>query len=207
MRKLWFVLLLVTSMAIAQVPIGALKYQSELTREAHYFKGLTAPIPMYAAQIEQESGWRPGITAWDSGRGLSQFMDPTTSTIVKLYPDLGPGQPYNPIWAMRALVRYDDWLSKKVQGDDDCETAGAALTSYNAGLGYTQQAQKKSAQPGVWFGVTELVHTRQSPKNFEYSRKYPHWILFKRQTKYKQWGRVTCDRGEQSAEQSSSDKG
>ena len=68
---------LIALAATAQIPSAAVKYRPDLTREAHFIFGLDAPIPTLAAQIEQESGWRPGITAWDNGRGLAQFMDPT----------------------------------------------------------------------------------------------------------------------------------
>lgn len=185
--------LLCAAVALAAPPQAALKYRSQLTREAQFVYGLNAPVPMFAAQIEQESGWRPGITAWDNGRGLAQFMDPTADTVVKLYPELGRPEPYNPAWAMRALVRYDEWIFARVKGVDECHKWAAALKSYNAGLGYVQQAQRTSAQPGIWFGVTEFVPTRQSPKNFEHSRLYPRWILLKRQPSYVGWGRYTCE--------------
>lgn len=190
----WWVLaatLLATS-ALAQ-PAASLRYRAQLTREAHFVHGLDAPVPMFAAQIEQESGWRPGVTAWDNGRGLAQFMDATSATIVQLYPELGTPQPYDAAWAMRALVRYDAWLYRRVKGDTECDRWAAALKSYNAGLGYVQQAQRASSAPGVWFGVTEYAPTRQSAKNFEYSRMYPRWILLKRQAKYAHWGAVQCE--------------
>ena len=110
-----------------------------------------------------------------------------------MFPELGVPSPYNPTWAIRALVRYDRWLGLKVKGIDDCQRYAAALKGYNAGLGYVQQAQKASAQPGQWFGVTEYVPTRQSAANFEASRMYPRWVLIKRQPNYKGWGTYTCE--------------
>lgn len=180
-------------LAIAAPPPAALKYRAQLTREAQFLYGLSAPIPMFAAQVEQESGWRPGITAWDNGRGLAQFMDPTADTIVRLYPELQAPQPYNAAWALRALVRYDQWLWRQVKGDTVCDHWAGAIKGYNAGVGYVRQAQGKSNQPGVWFGATEFVPTRQSAKNFEYSRLYPRWILLKRQRNYVGWGAYTCE--------------
>lgn len=179
---------LLLSTGYAAAPPAASKYRGILIREAHFAVGLSAPVPMYAGQIEQESGWRPGVTAWDNGRGLAQFMDGTTEQITRLYPELGVSDPYNPVWAIRALIRYDAWLLARVKGVDDCHRYAAALKGYNAGLGYVQQAQKKSPQPEIWFDVTEFVTTRQSPRNFEYSRMYPRWILLKRQPNYTGWG-------------------
>lgn len=192
MKRAILALLVCTATHAAPIPANALKYRGPLTREAHFVYGLNAPVPMFAAQIEQESGWRPGITAWDNGRGLAQFMDSTSETIVRINPELGKPQPYNPEWAIRALTRYDLWISNRVKYANDCEKWGATLKGYNAGLGYVQQAQRKSPKPTIWFGATEYTKTRQTSKNFEYSRMYPRWILITRQPKYMGWGQYTC---------------
>lgn len=167
-------------------------YRSTLVREAQAMYGPDAPVPMFAGQIRQESGWRANVTAWDNGRGLAQFMDGTTRQVTALFPELGPANPYDPRWAMRALVRYDGWIYKRMKGKDACQKWGAALKGYNAGPGYVMQAQAKSADPLTWFGVTEYVPTRQSAQNFEYSRTYPRKILFKHQALYAALGRFMC---------------
>jgi soluble lytic murein transglycosylase-like protein len=179
--------------AHAQDP--SLPYRSMLVREAQAVYGPDAPAPMFAGQIRQESSWRPGVTAWDNGRGMAQFMDGTTKQVSDLFPELGPAAPYDPRWAIRAMVRYDGWIYKRLQGKDPCHRWGAAMKGYNAGPGYVQQAQAKSKYPGIWFGVTEFVPTRQSATNFEYSRTYPHKILFKHQPLYAGLGHVICPFG------------
>lgn len=194
----WFAAAIVIGMfagycvSLFAAPAAALKYRGTLTREAHFVHGLDAPIPMFAAQIEQESGWRPGVTSYDNGKGLAQFTGKSIDWIGELYPELGKSEPYNPTWAIRALVRYDAWLVARVKGIDECHRRAAALKGYNAGLGYVQRAQKASSQPEVWFGITEHVPTRQTPQNFEASRMYPRLILFKRQPGYREWGTYTC---------------
>jgi soluble lytic murein transglycosylase-like protein len=186
--------LIVTSCAApAHAADPSAPYRNTLVREAQAVFGPNAPVPMFAGQIRQESSWRANVTAPDLGRGLAQFMDGTTKQIATMFPELGPADPYDPRWSMRALIRFDGWLYARVKGDTPCEKWGAALKGYNAGLGWSQRAQKASATPGQWFGATEYVNPGQSAKNFEYSRLYPRWILWKHQPLYRDLGRVTCE--------------
>jgi soluble lytic murein transglycosylase-like protein len=182
------VLFAFSTLALAQVPPAALKYRADLTREAHFVFGLGAPIDYLAGQIQQESGWRPGITAWDNGRGLAQFMDPTAQWVSERYQELGKPQPYNPLWAIRAMTRLDAYNLGRVAADTPCDQWGAALKAYNAGLGYVLRAQKQSRAPGKWFGSTEKINAGQSAKNFEYSRQYPRLIIFRHSPRFAQWG-------------------
>lgn len=178
----------------SQVPPAASKYRSVLTREAHFIMGLSAPIDYMAGQIHQESGWRPGVTAVDLGRGLAQFMDPTAEWVAEKY-GLGDPQPYDPLWAIRAMTRLNAHNLERVRADTDCDRWGAALKAYNAGLGYVQRAQKRSEVPGLWFGkyATEWINAGQSAKNFEASRMYPRWVIFKHAPRYVGWGHgVDC---------------
>lgn len=168
------------------------QYAGLLTREAQAVNGLNAPVPAYMAQMRQESECRADVTAADLGRGIEQYMDGTAKQVASMFPELGPPQPYDPRWAIRATVRFDTWLARRVQGKDECHRLGAALKSYNAGLGYVLQAQKASTEPKTWFGITEFVPTRQSTKNFEYSRLYPRWILLKHQLRYVALGHTVC---------------
>lgn len=182
--------LLVASLAFASPAVS--RWAPMMKREAQFIYGLDAPVPMFLGQIHQESGGRDQVTAWDGGMGLTQFMPDTAKQIVRLYPELGPMSPYNPGWAIRAQVRYMNWIHARVQGVNECERWAAGLKAYNAGLGYVQQAQRVSPRPGVWFGTTEYIKTRQSAQNLEYSRTYPRKILFKHQPLYIQFGEGLC---------------
>lgn len=190
-----FVVILMVLSFAAGYAFGAdicTRYAAMVAREAQAVNGINAPVPMYLGQMRQESSCRADVTAWDNGRGLAQFMDGTAKQVSALYPELGPPDPYNPRWAIRALVRYDNWIYGRVKGRDTCHRWAAALKGYNAGPGYVQQAQAKSPDPLTWFGVTEFIPTRQSKENFEYSRTYPHKILFKHQPLYAGLGATVC---------------
>jgi soluble lytic murein transglycosylase-like protein len=179
--------------AATSIPANALKYRADLTREAHFVFGLAAPVDYLAGQIEQESGWRPGITAWDNGRGLAQFMDGTAAWVSQYYPEVGKPQPYNPLWAIRAMVRLDAYNAKRVAAVTDCDRWGAALKGYNAGVGYVLRAQRRAEIPGLWFGkyAAEQINAGQSKENFTYSRLYPRRIIFAHAYKYRAWGQTT----------------
>lgn len=168
------------------------RYRRMVTREAQAIYGMDAPIPALIGLIRQESSCREDVTAWDNGRGLAQFMDATSEHVSRLYPELGAPNPYNPQWAVRAMVRYNDWLFDRVKGNDLCERWAATFKSYNAGLGYVQRAQRQSPTPGVWFNATENINAGQSLANFEHSRRYPRLILFKHQPLYQDWGVTLC---------------
>lgn len=183
--------LLVPLVAVA-APDPSLRHRAALIREAQAVYGLDAPVPMFAGQIQQESGWRADVTAWDHGRGLAQFMDATAKQVSQTFPELGVPAPYNATWAIRAMVRYDGWIYDRVRGATPCDRWAATLKGYNAGPGFVQRAQRKSDKPGVWFGATEFINAGQSQQNFEYSRLYPHKILFKHQPRYASWGKTVC---------------
>ena len=53
-------LLALTSVSQAQsIPRAALEHRSELIRNARAVMGLNAPVSLIAAQIHQESAWKP----------------------------------------------------------------------------------------------------------------------------------------------------
>ena len=172
-------------------PLAARSYRATLVREAQFIYGIGAPVPVFAAQIEQESSWNPNAKSFDGGMGLWQGTGKTPAWVAAQYPDLGPVDNFNPTWAIRALVRLDAYNYLAVQGDTVCDQWGATLKAYNAGLGYVQKAQMLSLHPNTWFGVTENINAGQSAQNFAFSRLYPRRILFDRQPKYATWGDLT----------------
>ncbi len=170
------------------VPPQALAYRARLIREAHAAGGLSAPVPMFAAQLHQESGWRTDARSGVGAVGLAQFMPGTAAWISNLYPaDLKPGVPYDAGWAIRALVMYDYWLNKRVpmfrEGD---ERWAAALASYNAGLGWIKREQKLASNPTLYFNSVDQVCLRAQTACIE-TRSYPERILHVLRPLYVDW--------------------
>ena len=121
----WLLILLVSSCQPAHaagIPHAAEQYRRTLVRAAHAEWGLHAPIATMAAQVHQESAWHANARSPVGAQGLAQFMPATAHWMAELYPNsLGPAQPYNPGWALRAMVQFDRWLYERNQAISECE--------------------------------------------------------------------------------------
>jgi hypothetical protein len=182
--------------ACADVPREAQRYQRDLTRTARFVWGIDAPIATFAAQIHQESGWNPDARSYAGAEGMAQFMPDTTTWISGAYP-LGTPEPFNPAWAMRALVTYDLHLWKRIKAADSCHRMAMTLSAYNGGLGWVYRdqalAEKSQLDRSRWFGHVELVNAGRSAAAFKENRGYPRKILLRWQPLYASWGGgVTC---------------
>lgn len=179
------------AMAQAQVPQDALRYRALLVRTAHAAWGLDAPVAVFAAQVHQESAWRPDAVSHVGAQGLAQFMPATTRWIASQSPELAAQEPYNPAWALRALVTYDRWLYDRTPAHYlPRDRMWVALRAYNGGLGHWQReaastglAQPTRAQVDAACGKARraAVHCREN-------LGYPHRILVVIQPRYLQWG-------------------
>ena len=196
-RVLLALVLLVAGAVSAEPPRAALGFRADLVREARAVWGLQAPVPVFAAQVHQESAWRVDARSPVGAEGLAQFMPLTGVWMTELYPAaLGrDAQPFNPQWALRAMVRYDAWLHARVVGHTACDRFWAMLRAYNGGLGHWQAESRFAFDRGDrvsvdrWCGVARraAVHCRE---NLDYPRR----ILTQHQVRYAAWGvQVTCD--------------
>ncbi|HRL94719.1 MAG TPA: transglycosylase SLT domain-containing protein [Pseudomonas sp.] len=181
------------------IPRDAEQYRRTLVRAAHAEWGLDAPIATLAAQVHQESAWRANARSQVGAQGLAQFMPTTSAWMAQLYPHtLGANQPFNPGWALRALVTYDRWLSQRIQARGPCEKWAFVLSAYNGGLGWvqkdTRQASAKGADKLAWFDSVERHNAGRSAANFRENRNYPRAILLRWEPLYAAagWGAGVC---------------
>lgn len=180
----------------AQPPAAARQYRAELIRNARLDWGMNAPVADFAAQLHQESGWNPQAMSPVGAQGLAQFMPSTSEWISQLMPELNANQPFNPTWAIRALIRYDRWIWQRVDAADDCQRMAMTLSGYNGGLGWVQRDQKLAAQRGLdrrrWFGHVAVVNAGRSQANWRENRHYPQRILRELAPRYLTWGGRSC---------------
>lgn len=177
--------------ADAQIQPAARQYQRELIRAARHVWGLEAPIATFGAQIHQESAWRPAARS-PYADGLAQFTPATADWISGVYAaELGPAQPFNPTWALRALVRYDRHLWQANHGATACDRWAFTLAAYNGGQGWINRdrrlAAANGADPERWWKNVELYSPR-ARWAFEENRGYPRRILLVLQPAYSGWG-------------------
>jgi len=187
-------------------PRAALKYRAELTRAVHLVWGLDGPIATMAAQVHQESGWRPDARS-PYAHGLAQFTPATADWIAGQDAALAGADTGNPVWALRALARYNRWLYDRVPGatapharnpgslpptgglvparggrsperSDACARWIDTLRAYNGGLGWVQR-EARTGQPCDAFRRLSACAENHT---------YPARILLRHQPRYASWG-------------------
>ena len=188
-----FLLSAFMSVVLAQtIPRDAQRHQLALKREAQHAWGLGAPVATFAAQVHQESHWREAAHSSVGAVGLAQFMPSTSNWIGGLYASLGDRAPTNPVWALRALVTYDKWLTERIKAADDCERMAFALSAYNGGLGWVYKRQKISQTPGLCLDNTCQLNPGITPASQAENQHYPEVILRKYEPLYSSWGNGSC---------------
>jgi soluble lytic murein transglycosylase-like protein len=172
------------------IPVRALQFKKLLISNARAVWGLDAPVATMAAQVHQESGWRPNAKSPYAG-GLAQFTPGTAADISRKYPELAGNAPYEPAWALRALARYDKDIYNVQTATTRCDQWAFTLSAYNGGPGWVirdkRLAKANGADPEKWFGHVEYFTSRAAWAKKE-NRAYPLKILITHQPMYLLWG-------------------
>lgn len=177
--------------AHAQVPSDAVRYRSLLIRVAQAEWGLNAPVALFAAQVHQESAWNPEAVSRVGAAGLAQFMPATSRWIATQRPGLVDPQPYNPAWALQALVAYDRWLYERTPARYGAhDRMWVALRGYNGGLGHWQAEAVSSGLVRPTRAQVDAAcgKARRAAVHCKENLGYPHRILLVLQPRYAAWG-------------------
>jgi soluble lytic murein transglycosylase-like protein len=180
-----------TTAKAAEIPKAAEVHKATLIRTARAVWGMDAPVAVFAAQVHTESRWNANAKSPVGAQGLAQFMPATAAWLPSYAPETGKPMPYNPGWALRALVTYDLYLWRQIGqsgGATDFERMAFTLSSYNGGLGWVQRDKRLAASKGLdarrWFAAVETVNAGRSAANWRENRNYPRLILRERQYLY-----------------------
>lgn len=170
-----------TVFAAPAIPAQAAQHRATLIREARAQWGINAPSATFGAQIQQESNWNPSDVSPVGAQGLAQFMPATARWLPSVAPDTGEPLPFNPGWAIRALVTYDRWLWQRIHAATNCDRMAMTLSAYNGGLGWlnrdTRLAAAQGRDPALWWDHVETVNAGRSSASIRENRHYPRRIL------------------------------
>jgi len=173
------------------------RHRNTLVRAARFGFGMDAPIATLAAQVHQESRWQPNAQSPVGAQGIAQFMPATATWMAELYPNtLGPAQPFNPGWALRAMVHYDKWLLARVSALCECDQWAMVLAAYNGGLGWVYRDSDAARalgarEPLTWRDI-EHHNAGRSAANFKENRHYIRVVLTRFEPQYAHLGRGVC---------------
>ncbi|WP_286875860.1 transglycosylase SLT domain-containing protein [Marinimicrobium sp. UBA4509] len=188
----------------SKIPAAAERHRATLVRAAHWGFGLDAPISTLAAQVHQESRWQTAAKSPVGAAGLAQFMPATAEWIPDVDRSLANPDPYNPGWALRAMVVYDRWLmeqvDKRIQAEGPCESWAMVLSAYNGGLAWVYRDRQRALASGAsglaWFDEIEHHNAGRSAANFRENRHYVRVVLLEFEPLYHRrgWGPGVCVR-------------
>ncbi|MBB4845000.1 soluble lytic murein transglycosylase-like protein [Paucibacter oligotrophus] len=173
-----------------QAPNAAAPYRAMLVRAAHSQWGLEAPVAALAAQVHQESAWRPTAVSRVGAQGLAQFMPSTAKWWCALQGlDAAACQPTNPTWALRAMVGYDKWLYERTpQRYSARDRMWVALRGYNGGLGHWQAEARRAANSSREAVDAACGQAKRHISHCAENLGYPARILDRLQLLYVSWG-------------------
>lgn len=167
------------AVAAVRIPSASVGYRLQVERAAAEYFGLQASPARHAAQIHQESAWRP-TAASAYAQGLAQFTPATAKWLPEVCPELWGFDPWDPSQSIRAAACYNRWLYDRVAGTTDCDRWAFTLSAYNGGLGWVRRDVVMTSAHGGddmrWFGQVELNSPR-ARWAFRENRDYVRRIL------------------------------
>jgi soluble lytic murein transglycosylase-like protein len=177
-------------MAYDAMVLAALLLRADLTRHAEFYFGVPPPVAVIAGQVAQESAFNPQAKSPVGAVGLMQFMPGTAKWAGQ---QIGGGSALDPQWALKAGAWYDRWLYERVHYPTDCDRWGAALSSYNGGLGWHNKRQALSGKPTDFWNSVRLVNPGLPPASQAENQAYPYRIVYLQQPKFlRLGGREVC---------------
>ena len=161
-----------------QIPLASARWRHQAEQVAADLFGVDASAARLAAQIHQESAWRPDANSWAGAEGMAQFMPATGRWLAQKFPSLGTYDPWDPEWSLRAAATYDKWLLARNQGRNACASWAFALSAYNGGETRLKRERRAAADPGLWFGAQgAAMHRARGLSAWRENRGYVRRIL------------------------------
>jgi len=180
-----------------RIPQASVGYRLQVERAAASYFGLHASPARLAAQIHQESSWRPAAQS-AFANGLAQFTPDTAAWLPKVCPELMAFDPWDASQSIRAAACYNRWLYDRVSGASECDRWAFTLSAYNGGLGWVRRDKARASAAGAdaskWFGHVD-AHSPRAGWAIRENRGYVVRILLQIEPAYVRagWeGRTVC---------------
>jgi len=155
--------------------------------------GVNAPIAALAAQIHQESYWKPAAVSRTGALTMAQFMPATADWLEGKHKSLATLARASSAWAFYAQSLYMRELHDRVPvATDRCEKYCYALLSYVGGERWMRARQKLSSSPQLCMGVTNRINPGIKASNQREAQHYPERILGELEPLYMTWGPGAC---------------
>jgi soluble lytic murein transglycosylase-like protein len=121
-------------------------YRVVITQAAENYFGFPAPIPLFIAQMRQESGFNPNAQSVVGAKGLFQFM-PATAAWAAETAGFKPAAPFDANWSIKAGIWYMRYLHDHIKGATECDHFLFDLSAYNGGIARVYSRQNMSTKP------------------------------------------------------------
>jgi soluble lytic murein transglycosylase-like protein len=199
MKILTAILVGLAAVGSVKIPMEANRLQSTVQKSAWETFGVNAPVATLAAQIHQESYWRPKAISKAGAAGLTQFMPATAADMAKRFPACVPADVFSERWAINCRDLYMASLLRSIKVDDECARWVYALRAYNGGEKWVKRDIKLATDAGVsvhdWRAVSRF-NAGRSAANFKENTEYPVRIVERIAPVYEQqgWGPNICYR-------------
>ncbi|MCR6661843.1 MAG: transglycosylase SLT domain-containing protein [Luteimonas sp.] len=168
-----------------QIPDASALHRHRVEQVVADVFGVNGSPARLAAQLHQESAWRPGARSPVGAQGIAQFMPATAKWMGEIFPQqLGQFDPWDPVQAIHAAALYDKWLYDRVQPFghtrlSECSRWAFTLRAYNGGETWLLRDRGMTlvnrGNPNDWLSV-ERWRTRGEAAHRE-NIHYPRRIL------------------------------
>ncbi|MEI7635863.1 MAG: transglycosylase SLT domain-containing protein [Syntrophus sp. (in: bacteria)] len=167
--RCWWLIFLFVAMAGSADALDRCEAHVRDVRIEHtkYF-GLQYPYWYALGQLKQESGCRAGVTAFDAGMGIAQFMPKTSRYIQSLMGETL--DPYNPKHAIRMQAFY---MAKIHRMENWTDRLWISYQIYNGGAP-TLKAESRRAGATDWASMRKVCQRKKinlCDVNYDYSVK------------------------------------
>ena len=166
----WYILITIATLLLCSISHAldrCHEYIPDVRAQHIRYFGINYPWWYGVGQLQQESGCRNKVTAWDGGQGVAQFM-PATEKACEKY--LGALDMYNPEQAIKAQA----WFMRQLHKENWNGALWLTYQAYNGGWKWLRVEFKKSGSQKAYWELMRASCVRKPINckiNYDYSKQ------------------------------------